>query len=232
MSRFQSLQAIVFDFDGVIADSERLHLRAFQEVLADRNVTLSEREYYERYLGFDDEGVFRTLARAHAWSMNEAALHGLIEAKALRYERLTASENLLYPGAARFIREAADAVPIAVASGALTREIEDILDRAGIRACFSALVGADQTARSKPAPDPYLEALARLEGVSDDPLQARRIVAIEDSHWGLESAKAAGLRCVAVTTTYDERELAGAAELTFSSLEAMNLDALDTLCRS
>ncbi len=231
MSRLQALQAIVFDFDGVIADSERLHLRAFQDVLADHKVTLSARDYYERYLGFDDEGVFRTLAGEHAWPMNEAALHGLLEKKALRYRQLTVSEDLLYPGAARFIRKAAKSVPIAVASGALTREIEDVLDRAGIRACFSAIVGADQTSRSKPAPDPYVEALARLAGVSGDPLQARRSVAIEDSHWGLESAKAAGLRCVAVTTTYGERELAGAAELTFSSLEVMDLDALDALCR-
>lgn len=226
------LQAIVFDFDGVIAESEGLHLRAFQDVLATHKVALSGREYAERYLGFDDEGVFRTLAREREWPMEDAVLREMVEQKALRYEQLAALEDLLYPGAARFIREAAGAVPIAVASGALTREIEDVLGRAGIRACFSAVVGADQTSRSKPAPDPYLEALARLESVSREPLQARRTVAIEDSHWGLESAKAAGLRCVAVTTTYAERELSDAAELTFASLEVMDLGALDTLCES
>lgn len=232
MSPLRSLQAIVFDFDGVIVDSERLHLRAFQDVLARSQVDLSEHDYYERYLGFDDEGVFRTLACEHAWSIDDASVTELVAQKALRYEQLAGSEDLLYPGAARFILEAAASVPIAVASGALTREIEQVLDRAGIRVCFSALVGADQTPRSKPAPDPYLEAFGRLQALNGDTLDARRTVAIEDSHWGLESARAAGLRCVAVTTTYAERELAGMAELTFAGLEVMNLDALDALCES
>ena len=57
------LAGVIFDFDGVLADSEPLHLRAYQEVLAPRSIALSTTDYYDRYLGFDDVGVFRAVAR-------------------------------------------------------------------------------------------------------------------------------------------------------------------------
>ena len=63
-----SLHAIVFDFDGVIADSERLHLRAYQDVLRPEGMELSDRDYYDRYLGYDDLGVFRELGKDRGWT--------------------------------------------------------------------------------------------------------------------------------------------------------------------
>ena len=115
-----ALHAIVFDFDGVIADSERLHLRAYQDVLTPRGLTLSDREYYERYLGYDDVGVLRTLSQDLGITLEEAEMAALIERKGHRYDELAAAGEMLYPGAAEFIRAAAAAVPIAIASGALT----------------------------------------------------------------------------------------------------------------
>ena len=230
MKQARALQAIIFDFDGVIADSERLHLRAYQDVLAEHGVTFSEAEYYERYLGYDDEGVFRTLARDRGWRLDNAEVRDLIARKAARYEQLVSAGDVLFSGAEHFIRQAADAVPIAIASGALTHEIEGVLERAGLRSCFSALVGADQTTRSKPAPDPYVEAFARLEVASGRLLDRSRSVAIEDSRWGLESARAAGLRCVAVTNTYNARELVMVADLVVSGLDQMSVALLDELC--
>jgi sugar-phosphatase len=121
-------------------------------------------------------------------------------------------------------------VPIAIASGALSHEIEDVLDRTGLRSCFAAIVGADHTERSKPAPDPYIEAFARLQVSASRALLPGRTVAIEDSRWGLESARAAGLRCVAVTNTYSASELDAHADLVVPGLSAMRLDVLDELC--
>ncbi|MGH9175338.1 MAG: HAD family hydrolase, partial [Vicinamibacterales bacterium] len=212
----RALQAIVFDFDGVIVDSERLHLRAYQEVLAPLGLNLSDRAYYGEYLGYDDVGVFRRYAQDNDVHWQDEAIAGLIEAKGKRYDELSARGEMLFPGAASFIREAAGAVPVAIASGALTHEVEDILERVGLRRLFVAIVGADQTTRSKPSPDPYLEAFARLAGVSDGMIDPSRTVAIEDSRAGLESAGAAGLRCVAVANTYSAEELAPHAELVVS----------------
>lgn len=226
----RALEAIIFDFDGVIADSERLHLKAYQQVLAEDGHRLDVDDYYSRYLGYDDVGVFRTLSRDRGWELDEGAIAALVERKSARYDALAAAGDMLFPGAAAFIRQAAAAVPVAIASGALSHEIVDVLERTGLRGCFAAIVGADDTSRSKPSPDPYLEAFARLELAAGRTLDPRRTVAIEDSHWGLESARSAGLRPVAVTNTYQARELAHAAELIVSGLSEMSLDALDALC--
>ena len=225
----KALQAIVFDFDGVIADSERLHLRAYQDILRPEGVELSDRDYYDRYLGYDDLGVFRELGKDRGWAVDATRVAALIESKGRRYEELAAAGEMLYPGAADFIRSAAARVPIAIASGALTHEIEAILDRTGLRALFPVIVGADQTARSKPHPEPYLTAFARLKAHAGRPLEPWRSVAIEDSKWGLVSARGADLRLVAVTNTYSAAELREEAELVCGGLSDLTLDRLDAL---
>jgi beta-phosphoglucomutase len=226
------LHAIIFDFDGVIADSERLHFRAYQDVLAEDGVTFTQQEYLASYLGYDDVGMFRQLAKDRGMAMDGTRLAALIERKGARFEALAAAGGMLFPGAAEFIRAAAAAVPIAIASGALSHEITEVLDKAGLRSLFPVIVGADHTERSKPSPDPYLHAFDRLAAIWGRELDPRRSVAIEDSRWGLDSARGAGLRTVAVTNTYPAAELAGVAELVVSGLDAVTLDVLDRLCAS
>ena len=226
----KALQAIVFDFDGVIADSERLHLRSYQDILAPEGIQITTEDYLARYLGYDDVGVFKAVGRDNGVSMDEHRVTELIAKKGERYESLAAAGEMLFPGAADFIRAAAAAVPIAIASGALTHEIEDVLERAGLRSLFPVIVGADQTQRSKPHPDPYQTAFAKLRAHSGRDLQAWRSVAIEDSKWGLVSARGADLRCVAVTNTYSAAELRADAELVVAGLGSLTLDALDALC--
>jgi beta-phosphoglucomutase len=226
----RSVHAIVFDFDGVIADSERLHLRSYQEILRPEGIDISTDDYLQKYLGYDDVGVFKAVGRDYDVAMDEHRVSELIARKGEKYESLAAAGEMLFPGAAQFIRAAAAEVPIAIASGALTHEIEDVLDRAGLLPLFPVIVGADQTERSKPNPDPYETAFNRLRTHSGRDLIAWRTVAIEDSRWGLVSARAAGLRCVAVTNTYSEAELRADAELVVAGLQALTLDALDALC--
>jgi beta-phosphoglucomutase len=225
-----ALQAIVFDFDGVIADSERLHLRSYQEILAPEGITMTNEDYFNRYLGYDDVGVFKAVGRDTGVPMDDDRVAELIARKGQRYESLTAAGEMLFPGAADFIRSAfAASVPIAIASGALTHEIEEVLDRAGLRQLFPVIVGADQTERSKPHPEPYQVAFERLRRHTGRDLIMWRSVAIEDSRWGLDSARGADLRCVAVTNTYSEAELRGYAELVVPGLHALTLEALDRL---
>ena len=227
----KALQAIVFDFDGVIADSERLHLRSYQEILAPEGITMTNDDYFNRYLGYDDVGVFKAVGRDNGVAMDDARVSDLIARKGHRYESLTAAGEMLFPGAAEFIRSAvAASVPIAIASGALTHEIEDVLERAGLRQLFPVIVGADQTERSKPHPEPYQAAFERLRSHTGRDLIAWRSVAIEDSRWGLVAARDADLRCVAVTNTYSEAELRADAELIVPGLHALTLEALDALC--
>lgn len=226
----RALHAIIFDFDGVIADSEQLHLKAFQATLDPRGITLSRDDYYARYLGFDDGGVFRQVMTDRGRPVPTGEdMAALIDEKGAIYDRLAAAGEMLYPGVADFLRAAAQAVPVAIASGSHTSEIDDVLTRAGLRSLFPVVVGADQTSRSKPDSEPYRTALQRLQAHVGRTLDPWRTVAIEDSHWGLTSARGADLRLVAVSTTYPAHELRPHAELVTTGLSALTLDMLDDL---
>src|SRR5262245_26123090 len=126
------LQAIVFDFDGVIANSEPLHLVAFQQALAEDGLELTASDYYTRYLGYDDVGMFQALGRDRGLPMEGDRVAQLVARKGDRMQTLLQSGSVLFPGAREFIREAAAAVPIAIASGALRHEIDAIIDAAGV----------------------------------------------------------------------------------------------------
>ena len=195
------LRAIVFDFDGVIANSEPLHFRGYRDVLAAEGIALSERDYYAHYLGFDDVGAFEAVGSRHGTVWSSGQIKDLVARKAVRLEELERDVSVLFPGAADAIRCAAAALPIAIASGARGDEIRRVLVREGLSACFTAIVAAEDTAVSKPAPDPYLRALALLEQAIGRALKASECVAIEDSHWGGIRAEC-GNAPVAVTNTY------------------------------
>ena len=196
------IAAIVFDFDGVLADSEPLHLRAYQEVLAPLGVTLTREDYYAHYLGFDDVGVFRQARGGRrGWRSTSAGWRRSSPRKAGSSTRSIDANDVLYPGAAACVARMAAAFPLGIASGALRHEIEAILRRAGLERHFRFIVASGDTPQSKPAPDPYRRA-AELHG-----LPPAACLAIEDSRWGIESAKAAGLACVGVTHTYPSEGL-------------------------
>lgn len=222
-----ALQAIVFDFDGVIADSEPLHLRAFQRTLDPEGLPLDAGEYYARYLGYDDVGLFQALARDRNLEMSDARVRALVARKAAVLQEMLHAD-VLFPGAAAFIRAAAETVPLAIASGALRPEIMAILDAAGLARVFPVIVAAGDTPESKPSPAPYVLAFERLRQHAGRDLDPRRSVAIEDSRWGLESARGAGLRLVGVTTSYPAEELPG-AELVVGGLQDLTMPALDRL---
>jgi beta-phosphoglucomutase len=225
------LHAIVFDFDGVLADSEPLHFEVFRQVLAEVGITLTPEAYYGRYLGYDDLGAFQAVLRDEGRAHDEASVASLVAAKADRFPRLVDGRDVLFPGVADAVRRFAAEVPLAIASGALPHEIELILAGAGLRDAFHVVVGAGDTPRSKPAPDPYARAVELLQArglVPAGPDAAARCVAIEDSHWGIQSAKAAGLACIAVTTSYDAGEL-GAADLVVPKVDALSLQQVAAL---
>jgi beta-phosphoglucomutase len=218
----RTLQALVFDFDGVIADTERLHLLAFRDVLAARGVDLGTSDYYDRYLGFDDRGVFGALAgdRGLAWGDDQIA--GLVREKAERFRGVIEATPVVFDGVAGLVSSWACEVRLAIASGALREEIELILATAGLREHFPVIVAAGDTPNFKPAPDPYRAALDLLGA------DASRSVAIEDSGWGIESARAAGMKVVAVTTSYP-RERLGAADAVVDRFADLTLGLFEGL---
>lgn len=226
------LQAVFFDFDGVIADSEPLHLRAYQAVLQKDGIALDKTDYYARYLGYDDVGLFQALAADRGITVDSATIDGWISSKSRMVEEMLSNDSVLFPGAAACVKMFAGRVPLAIASGALEPEIAIVLDHAGLRGCFKAIASASDGVRGKPAPDLYLLAMAKLRGQLDGraPFEPASCIAIEDSHWGLEAAAKAGLRCVAVTHTYPATEL-GRADLIVERLADLTIGGVEELMR-
>jgi beta-phosphoglucomutase len=216
------ISAIVFDFDGVLADSEPLHLRSYQEVLSSMGATLPREEYYARYLGFDDERMFRALSDDRGWGLTPPQIATLIAEKAAVLEEMVGGVDVVYPGAAECVERLAAGWPLGIASGALRHEIEAILRRRRLEPYFKFIVAAGEVPASKPAPDPFRRA-AELHGVPP-----ASCLAIEDSRWGIESAKEAGLWCVAITHTYPVAELM-TADTIVSSLDDITPELIRSL---
>lgn len=150
----------------------------------------------------------------------------LIAAKNAVFENLAQSGGL-FPGAVDCVRRFGAEVPLAIASGARRQEIEHVLDVAGLRRSFAVIVAAGETPGSKPDPDPYARAVELLAAQAPIP-GPQCCVAIEDSRWGIVSAQAAGLSCVAVTHTYGRADLPG-ADLIVDSLGDLTIEGLRAL---
>jgi beta-phosphoglucomutase len=213
------VHAIVFDFDGVLADSEAIHLRSYQDILSPHGVNLTEADYCARYLGFDDEGAFRRIAADYGLLFGDEEIEVLMQEKTRRFQTLVASGDVLYPGAVPCVERLSAAWPLGIASGALRHEIELMLRGGGLHDAFRFIVAAGDTDRTKPAPDPYLRA-AELHGVGPTDC-----VAIEDSQWGLQSARSAGMITIAITHTYP-RDALRDADLVVDSLDELNADLI------
>lgn len=202
--------AVVFDFDGVLANSEPMHLEALRAVLATRGYQLPPKDYYEHFLGYNDEDALCAISAHYGWPLSATDMTALIEAKLQTMVTLLAAPDVLYPDAVSCIRRLSKDLPLAIASGAKRDEIELVLRANDLAHEFRCIVASGETTHSKPAPDPYVRAVQLLQADGAVPPAreaAARCVAIEDSAWGIKSAKAAGLRCIGVTTSYAAPEL-------------------------
>jgi beta-phosphoglucomutase len=227
------LKAVIFDFDGVLADSEPLHYRAFQEVLAPLGLGHSYERYLEHFIGFDDRDAFREVFREANRTLDETALIGLIRAKSLAFKAIVTKGVQSFPGAVSLVRDLVrNEVPLAIASGALSDEIRLILRVLDLDSAFHIIVAADEVKRSKPDPESYHLACKRLQGFGvNSALDRHNCVVIEDTATGIQAARSAGLFCVAVTHTAPA-ELLDAADHLVDSLEQLSFQVLtQVLCR-
>ena len=220
------LGAIIFDFDGVIADSEPYHLAAFQRTYADElGLELTQKQYDERYLAFDDEQMLRTFLSDRGAEVSPERFRELLEIKEAHYVALAQNPPIL-PGAAELIRAAAGRWPIAIASGALEREIRLVLEGAGLADCFTALVSAEMVTQGKPDPESYLTALSRINAGEEKKIAPAECLVIEDSTAGVSSGHAAGMRVLAVTNSFPRERLGEADRVVDSLKEVADAEAL------
>lgn len=208
------MRAIIFDFDGVIADTEPLHFEGLRRTLAGIGIDLSETDYYANYLGFDDRGCILEALRVNRRPADSSLVHELMRKKAAAYLASIRDHLVIFPGVVPFVEEASATCPIAIASGALRPEIELILEEAGIRKAFGHITSAEDVTRGKPDPEPFLHALAGLSRRHAAPIAPAECLVIEDSLPGIRAAKAAGMKVLAVANTHTIQDLHEAHAIT------------------
>jgi HAD superfamily hydrolase (TIGR01509 family) len=225
------LQAVIFDFNGVIADDEPLHLEMFQKVLAEQGIPLFREEYYRSFLGMDDRDCFKAVLAARKRPADDGLIAQLIARKADYYAQAIAERLVIFPGVRELVPTLAARWPLAIASGALRHEIENILDAVKLRDAFAEIVSAEDVQRGKPDPECFRTALGRLNRrrTSGPPIYPAACLVIEDSPWGIAAVRAAGMKCVGVTNSYPAEALADADHV-LSTLEGVPVAALEGLC--
>jgi len=210
-------EAVIFDFDGVIVDTEPLHYAAFQRTLEPLGLHFSWQEYVETYIGFDDRDAFRHAFSLKGTILSQSELRTLIEQKATFFKEVIGSGVSAYPGVLDLIFHLhTNKFPLAICSGALRSDIDPILAMLGITDYFGVIVTADDLAASKPDPECYQLAFQRLQSLHQNGLSKETTVAIEDTPAGISAAKGAGLIVCAVTNSYPAERLNKATFVTES----------------
>lgn len=225
------LRAVIFDFDGVITDSEILHFRSFNQVLAGYGVEITIKDYYKNYLGLSDFDLFTLLADTDQVQLNGTTIEELTKQKSVIFEELAKTEGSIIEGVRDFIdmlRQ--NKIAIAICSGALLSEIKLTLEDAKLQSFFEVIVSAEQVKKGKPFPEGFLLALSRLNQRETEAISTNQCVVIEDSRWGLEAAKAAQMHTVAITNSYEAEQLT-VAEKIIDHLDQLSIDELQKLCR-
>ena len=202
-------QAILFDMDGVVVNSEPLHKQAFEDVFKHYDIKLTDDDFKMHFVGKTDE---RGLEGYSAHSNLQLDTAEFIEKKVKTYHKLASKSLVAYPGLVELVRELSNQVPLALVTGSLRTETDLVLNTLDIDDCFDIIVTADDVEEGKPSPEGYLRAVGLL---SKDPEEC---VVIEDSPAGVSAANEAGIHCIAVTNTHTEAEL-GHADLIVDKLE-------------
>ena len=200
------IRALIFDFNGVLADDDPIHMEAFRETAKSEGLSFSDAEYLDKYLPLNDWDCFKTLFAAHGRPLAESKLNELIRRKSAHYFHAIADKTVLFSEAAAAIKAATLRCPLAIASGARAEEIRHILKQGGLEGCFSAIIAAEDVRFGKPHPEPFLRAHEKLKE-RDHSLGLADCVAVEDSVGGIQSAHGAGMRCLAIAHSYSPERL-------------------------
>jgi len=224
------LKAVIFDFDGVLVDTEKLHHQAFNEIFHPLGIQISIKEYFDRFVGMTDEELFRLIDKEKNIRLSEQQLQELFKNKASIFKKLASTQAAVIEGVPQFLKLLSEnKIPLAVCSGALLEEIELILKAANLRDFFEAIVSADQVKKGKPDPEGFLLALKLLNKKNNSQIKPQDCIVIEDSRWGLEAAQTAGMHPVAVANSYPADQLKPSEKIV-ANLNELTVAGLNSLC--
>ncbi len=224
------LKAVIFDFDGVICDSEPLHFQAFNDALEKDGVEIPISKYYRDYLGYTDYECIEAVNKDYSMGLDEKGLEDLARRKCEFFEELVKQKNSIIQGVPELLKLLkADSVRMAICSGAIAYDVQIMLEGSDLADFFEFIVSADDVKKGKPDAEGYLLSLEKLNDTCDEKIEASDCIVIEDSHWGIKAAQKAGMPTVAVTNTYAADEFK-TADLVVERLDELTIKQLRNLC--
>jgi beta-phosphoglucomutase len=228
------LKAVIFDFDGVICDSEMLHYEAFNETLAEYDIKIEKDQYFSDYLGLSDHDFYCKLIEQGKLNIAPESVPQILENKMQTYEKIAETRAGVIDGVSEFVTMLSDSgISMAICSGALLSEIEHVLKKADLEKYFQTIVSAEHVENGKPAPDGFLLALERLNALNPglpEQIVPDQCIVVEDSSWGLRAARSANMKSVAVTTSYGADELQ-MADMIVDNLKEITIEDLKKLLK-
>jgi len=212
----QGVDTIFWDNDGVLVDTEHLYFQATRETLAKEGIELDEAGYHQWFL-VEGRGAWHLVADKGASPEHVRSLRAIREARytELLDQALLSTSSLVLAGVPSVLERLGGRFQMGVVTSAKRAHFEQVHARTGLRHHFEFVLTAEDYARTKPEPDPYLAAIAHVGRAPE------RCVVIEDSERGLRAAKAAGLRCIVIPTALTRRSDFGRADLVLDSIEAV-----------
>ena len=225
------LKAVIFDFDGVIADSELLHYKAINQIIARFGVDIPREKYWEHYLGYTDIDCFTAISDHYELDLGDKVLWGLVDEKFTAFEELIYNGTTIIAGVTDFIKMLVDnKIPVAICSGAVAADIDLMLQGSELKKVFDIIVSADDIEKGKPDPEGFTKALQILNRSRQEPIVPNQCLVIEDSHWGLQAARAAGMKSIAVTNTYPKEKLQDHADYVTDKLDSLTIEDVQKIC--
>jgi beta-phosphoglucomutase len=219
------IRAVIFDLDGTLVETEPLHFASFNQVLRLDGIEIGFEDYTTRLIGLNDRDCFTAVLRENRKDASDDHVAKLIARKTAVYQAMVAERDVLYPGAEKFVRDCAHRFPLMIATGTLRAEAEAILRRAGLRELFLDIIAADDVEHGKPEPDGFIAALGRIGYLlrQRDPVLADECLVVEDTQAGIEAARRAGMKVLALCHMAQASELA-AADVVRASISDLDLD--------
>jgi HAD superfamily hydrolase (TIGR01509 family) len=218
-----AFKAIIFDFDGVITDTEPVHMQAWLEVFNPLGISFDKDEYDANYLGLNDRDFLDAVGRIHNRPFPDEEKARLIPQKLKHSIGLLSTQIPVLPGVEDFIELTSKKFLLAICSGAMKEEVHFILKKIGWLKLFNPIITQEDVVRGKPDPECYKLTLRHLnERLPVRNLSATDCLAIEDSPKGIKAAHQAGMSCLAISNSYPPDAL-DEAEWVVGSLEEFEM---------
>jgi beta-phosphoglucomutase-like phosphatase (HAD superfamily) len=217
------LEAVIFDMDGVLIDSEPFHLVVNEKIFANLGINLGEEEYHS-YIGTTHKDMWSTIKKRYNLPQSVPELVNMQVSGNINYIKNEEIEPIKIKGVSRLLSNIAqENIRIGIASSSPTEVIELVINKLRLSDYFSAIVGGEKIKRGKPSPDIFLKAAKRLKSKTCD------CIVIEDSKNGVLAAKAAGMKCVGFKNPNSGNQDLGKADLIINNYDSLNISTLKNL---